>query len=120
MFRSLLRETPHNASAMLPSEFVCPKCKQPGKLKAEVVSRWHVPISPPASFNIPKEDPGETFIQKVYCDACDFSAELNTLRVIHMHQPTCKSCKLSGECASAGAELYGLSAHLCPDFRWKV
>ena len=122
MFRSATIEekTDGNKGILLPAQYVCPKCKKEGTLTADVFFRHQLPMVPQASLQVPTNVPAEAIIEKLNCASCDFSLELVVIHVATLRQPTCDDCKLRHDCISAGAPRYAISAHLCPDFRWRT
>lgn len=111
----------NSRTVLLPGEFICPRCKREGTLRAKVVRRYDTQLSPPAKYDIATATAQGSHIEQLYCSApCDFSIDMTAIRIVPLRQPSCDDCKLSSECGSAGAEIYGLTAHLCGDFRWKT
>ncbi len=122
MFTGLSDSLRNNSRAvLLPEKFICPKCKREGTLRAKVVTRNDTQLSPPAMFDISSARVQGFYIEQIYCYApCDFSIDTAAIRIVALRQPSCDDCKLSSECGTAGAEIYGLTAYLCEDFRWKT
>lgn len=105
---------------MLPPHYICPTCGIEGTLKAQAVFRHQLPLSPSEPLGSPAEPPDAAIVEKIFCGSCDFSIDINVIHVARLKQPTCQDCKLSSDCAASDAARYVISAHLCPDFRWKT
>ena len=111
----------NSRDVLLPEQFICPRCKREGTLRAKVAIHHDVLLSPPAKYVISSETAQGSHIEKIYCSApCDFSIDMTVIRLVTLRQPSCDDCKLSSECGAAGAEIYALTAYLCGDFRWKT
>lgn len=108
-------------TVLLPEQFICPRCKREGIIRAKVTSQHDLPLLPAAKYDVSSDSSQSTRIEKIYCSApCDFSIDMAATRVVTLRQPSCDDCKLSAECGASGAEMYSLTAYLCPDFRWKT